>query len=201
MSTPIQRVAGVGPKAEELLKTIGIACAEDLAVASIDQVVSVKGFAALRARRCITAARSLVGGESAGVSLPVGTQGNRTSVATRADESAAKSGGTDDQEKACAKSVKMSDKKKGRKKKGRKGKKDKHEKDKRKKDKRKKGKGKKNDDKKSGSKGKKGSKAEKSSSKKNKKKKDKGSNKAKKSGGKSSKKNKGDKSSKKKGKK
>ena len=60
MKTVILDVPGIGPAAAELLAEHSINTADDLAKASVEQVVAVPGFSVIRATRVIAAAAELL---------------------------------------------------------------------------------------------------------------------------------------------
>lgn len=60
MNTPIIEISGVGPQTAEILSQNGYTCAEDLAVATENDLLNIKGFGAVRAAMIIKAAAELV---------------------------------------------------------------------------------------------------------------------------------------------
>ena len=65
MSTPLDNIKGVGASTANSLVTIGIKSAEDLASASVEQIVTIPGFGAARAQRIKEAATEAIGVETA----------------------------------------------------------------------------------------------------------------------------------------
>lgn len=60
MNTPIIEISGVGPQTAEALSQNGYTSAEDLALATEKDLLNIKGFGAVRARKIIEAASELV---------------------------------------------------------------------------------------------------------------------------------------------
>lgn len=58
MSTPLTAVSGIGPAAAGLLEKHGIASAEQLAQATVEELTKVPGFGTSRATTVIAAARA-----------------------------------------------------------------------------------------------------------------------------------------------
>ena len=65
MSTPLGNIKGVGASTANSLMTIGIKSAEDLASASVEQIVTIPGFGAARSQRLKEAANLAIGIETA----------------------------------------------------------------------------------------------------------------------------------------
>lgn len=69
MSTPIEKVTGIGPQTAALLAGHGILSAEDLAAGRVGDLAVIKGFSAVRAEQVIAAAKQLIG-----VAIAVGSE-------------------------------------------------------------------------------------------------------------------------------
>ena len=66
MTTQIERVAGVGPHAAQVLKKSGFTTIAKLANATVAQLSEVPGFGGVRAERVINSAKELLAGQASG---------------------------------------------------------------------------------------------------------------------------------------
>jgi len=109
MTTSITAVTGIGPATALILKASGIKSAEDLARASVNDLLKIQGFSQSRAKAVIKSATNITSG--------TGSKSKAAASGKRASKDKKKKAKKDGKPKA-GKKDKKKDKKKGKDKKG-----------------------------------------------------------------------------------